>query len=280
MNELPQDLIRYHDQSSLSDATLLLAFDGWMDGGDVSTGTVRRLVDVLGATPLAEIDSEPFYILNVPGPMEIAALFRPHIEYDDGLLTEIQMPENQFFLHAASNLVLFTGKEPHMHWRTFRDCLFEVCRQTDIKQILFVGSFGGSVPHTREPRLHVSCSHAQMLPNMQKYGVSRTDYSGPGSFVSYLLSQAETADLRMTSLVAEIPGYLAGANPSSILAVTRRLATILGISPDLDELRTASTQWEMRVSTAVEDDEELAENVRQLEEDYDNLLLLQDEDAT
>jgi proteasome assembly chaperone (PAC2) family protein len=118
-----------------------------------------------------------------------------------------------------------------------------------------------------------------MLPGMQKYGVGRTHYSGPGSFVSYLLSQAEDAQLRMTSLVAEIPGYLTGANPSSILAVTRRLATILGISPNLDELRSASTHWEMRVSTAVEQDGELADNVRQLEEDYDNMLLLQDDEA-
>jgi proteasome assembly chaperone (PAC2) family protein len=117
-----------------------------------------------------------------------------------------------------------------------------------------------------------------MLPAMEKYGVHRTSYSGPGSFVSYLLSQADAADLRMTSLVAEIPGYLTGANPASILAVTRRLATILGISPNLDELRVASTEWEMQVSTAVEQDGELAENVRHLEQEYDNQLLLQDEE--
>lgn len=278
MNDNPQDLISYHDDVRLDGATLLLAFTGWMDGGDVSTGTVKRLVDVLHATPLAEIDPEPFYILNVPGPMEIAAMFRPHIVYEDGVLTQIDMPENRFYVDTHSNLVLFVGKEPHLHWRTFRDCLFVVARQMGVKNILFVGSFGGGVPHTREPRLHVSCSHADMLPEMEKYGVSRTTYSGPGSFVSYLLSQAADAEMRMSSLVAEIPGYLAGSNPASILAVTRRLATILGISPNLDELRAASTEWELQVSSAVEKDSDLADNVRQLEEDYDNQLLLQDED--
>ena len=43
--------------------------------------------------------------------------------------------------------------------------------------------------------------------------------------------------------------------------------------------RGASTEWEMQVSTAVEQDGELAENVRQLEEEYDNQLLLQDEES-
>ena len=62
----------------------------------------------------------------------------------------------------------------------------------------------------------------------------------------------------MTSLVAEIPGYLQGANPVSIEAVTRRLAQILQLPLDLDSLRSASTDWELQVSSAVEQDDDLA----------------------
>ena len=54
-----------------------MAFSGWMDGGDVSTGTVRRMVELLDAEYVAEIDPEPFYIYNFPGTMEVAAMFRP-----------------------------------------------------------------------------------------------------------------------------------------------------------------------------------------------------------
>ena len=71
---------------SLENATLVLAFSGWMDGGEVSTGTVRRLVDLLGADQIADIDPEPYYIYNFPGSMEVAALFRPHIEIEEGLV--------------------------------------------------------------------------------------------------------------------------------------------------------------------------------------------------
>ena len=70
----------------LKDATLVLAFSGWMDGGDVSTGTVERLVHLLSAKPFAEIDSEPFYIYNFPGSMEVTAMFRPHIDIENGLV--------------------------------------------------------------------------------------------------------------------------------------------------------------------------------------------------
>ena len=108
---------------------------------------------------------------------------------------------------------------------------------------------------------------------MEKYGLRRTGYEGPGSFTSYLMTQAESAGIEMASLVAEIPGYLQGTNPLSIEAVTRRLAKILKLPLALDSLRTASTEWEMQVSSVVEENEELAEKVRELEEEYDNELL-------
>ncbi len=83
----------------------------------------------------------------------------------------------------------------------------------------------------------------------------------------------------MVSLVAEIPGYLQGTNPLSIEAVTGRLAKILQLPLDLAALRPASTTWELEVSSAVEENEELAETVRKLEHEYDNELLQQDADG-
>src|SRR5258708_27767975 len=77
------DALRIHDCPSLHQGTLVLALSGWMDGGDVSTGTVQRLVDLLGARPIAEINPEEFYIYNFPGSMEVATLFRPHIRIED-----------------------------------------------------------------------------------------------------------------------------------------------------------------------------------------------------
>ena len=74
------DSLRIQNCPKLKNATLVLSFSGWMDGGDVSTGTVQRLVDLLEAPSVADIDPEPYYLYNFPGSMEITALFRPHIE--------------------------------------------------------------------------------------------------------------------------------------------------------------------------------------------------------
>src|SRR5204862_6541420 len=132
------------------------------------------------------------------------------------------------------------------------------------------GSSGGSVPHTREPRLFVTCSDVRLLPEMEPYGLRRTGYEGPGSFTSYLLTRAPAAGLEVASLVAEIPGYLQGRNPMSIEAVTRRLAKILQLPLDLQALRAESTDWEVGVSRVVDKDKKLMKMVQELEKAYDD----------
>src|SRR5262249_23932466 len=275
MLEGAKDALRIHAGPALDQATLVLALTGWMDGGDVSTGTVKRLVDLIGARAIADIDPEPFYIYNFPGSMEIAALFRPHIRIEDGKVVSFDLPSNIFFCHEAANLVLFIGREPNLRWRAFGDCIVDLAHRVGVRSVLFVGSFGGAVPHTREPRLYVTCSESRLLPAMEHYGLRRSGYEGPGSFTSYLMTRAPSSNLEMTSLVAEIPGYLQGRNPTSIEAVTRRLAKILQLPLDLQALRSESTAWELEVSRAVERDRKLAKTIRELEEAYDNSLLEQ-----
>jgi proteasome assembly chaperone (PAC2) family protein len=269
----PTELLHIRHAPALEGGTLVLAFTGWMDGGNVSSGTVERLVNLLEARPIADIDPEPFYIYNFPGPMEVTALFRPFVEIDEGVVKSIAMPSNVFYSHEPARLALFIGKEPNLRWRTFGECVFHFARQVGVRRILFVGSFGGSVPHTREPRLFVSASAAELVPEMEKYGVRRSGYEGPGSFTSYLMTQSAAAGIEMVSLIAEIPGYLQGTNPLCIEAVTRRLAKILKLPLELNSLRAASTEWELQISSIIENDKDLAEKVRQLEDEYDNDLL-------
>ncbi len=277
MTDRHKDILRIRQRPSLQEATLVLAFGGWMDGGDVSTGTVSRLRELTAAKPIAEIDPEPFYIYNFPGSMEVAALFRPHIEIRDGMVESFEMPTSVFYCHEPANLVLFLGKEPNMQWRKFGECILSLASDVGVRRILFIGSFGGSVPHTREPRLvrHVFRGTAAAR-DAQQYGMGRTGYEGPGSFTTYLMTQAPSANLEMVSLVAEIPSYLQGPNPLCIEAVTRRLAKILKLPLDLDSLRAESTRWELDVSSQVEQDEAMAEQIRRLEEAYDDQLLEQE----
>ena len=271
------NLLTIHESPALHQATLVLAFTGWMDGGDVSTGTVQRLVTLLGRQADRRYRSRAVLHLQRARPdggrrHVSAATWRSRMGWSRRLIC----PPTRFYCHAPGDLVLFVGKEPNLLWRTFGECVFRLARRVGVSRIVFVGSFGGPVPHTRLPRLYVTCSDADLSAEMEEYAVRRTGYQGPGSFTTYLMTQAKTVGLDMVSLVAEIPGYLQGTNPASIEAVTRRLAKLLKLRLDLAPLRTASTAWELEVSQAVEQNEELAETVRKLEEAYDNELISPD----
>jgi proteasome assembly chaperone (PAC2) family protein len=261
------------DSPRLRDAPMLLALTGWMDGGLVSTGTVKHLMEGRELVEAGRINPAGFYIDNFPGSMEVAALFRPHVRYDKGLVESFEMPSNQFHADVAANIAFFVGKEPNINWPAFADCIFDVVARLGVKRIVFMGSFGGSVPHTREPRLYGSVSERRLLPLLAQYGLKPTDYEGPGSFATYLLATAPARGVEMLSISAEIPGYLQGANPTSIQAVTRRLAALLNLQVDTARLREASTEWELQVSEIVEKDKKLAGTVRKLEEQYDNELI-------
>lgn len=257
----------------LENATLLVALAGWMDGGLVSTGTVRSLMEGRAITEIARVDSDPFYIFNFPGSMEVAAVFRPHVKYETGVVTELQMPENVFHCDQANNLVFFLGQEPNLKWQAFADAIFELIERVGITRIMFIGSFGGTVPHTRDSRLFGSVSTPVLRERLREHNVRLSEYEGPSGFSTLLLAQAPKRGVEMLSLVAEIPGYLQGLNPLSIEAVSRRLSALLNLPVDLDRLRSASNEWEAQVSEAVERDPKLAATVRKLEDQYDDELI-------
>lgn len=270
---MPHPALKFEQLQPMPGSTLLLALTGWMDGGNVSTGTVRQFMQGRKLVDAASIRPGGFYIDNFPGSMEIAAVFRPEVKYVDGLIESFEVTKNSFFADVPANMLFFIGREPNLDWTGFGDCIFEVVRQAGVNRIVFMGSFGGAVPHTREPRLFGSVSSKTLLPVLSRFGLTPSTYEGPASFATYLLHHAPRMGVDMISIAAEIPGYLQGHNPLSIAAVSRRLAAMLEIEVDLESLRRSSTEWEIEVSEQVEKDDELAEQVKKLEAQYDDELV-------
>ncbi len=257
-------------QPSLRDGRMVLAFSGWMDGGDVSTGSLGWLLGKLNAEEVAEIRPQGYYIYNFPGPMELSALFRPHARLVEGTVEPPRFPENTFYCDEGNRLILFSGKEPNLAWEAFAECIFSFARQSGVTSIYFIGSYGGSVPHSREPRLTTCVSHDDLKPVMKNYGLRLANYEGPAAFPTYMISIAAAKGIRMASIVAEIPSYVQGTNPRCIEAVVRKLLAILDIDVEMEDLHKASLAWEQRVSNALEKKADVKEFVGKLEEAYDN----------
>ena len=262
--------LKVYTSANLHGARMVMGFSGWMDGGEVSTGTIETLVNKLGAEVLAEIDSQDFYIFSFPGSMELSALFRPHVKIADGLITAFQEPTNTFYSSEGEKLILFAGKEPNLAWERYADCVFSVVRRFGVSAIYFIGSVAGLVPHTREPRMFASVSDAGLKAQLEPLRVRFSNYEGPGSFVTYLTRRAAEEKVPMISFVGEIPAYVQGRNPTCIEAATRHLAGFLGVQVSLDDLKALGSELRKRLDEVVHKHPELVERIRGLEEDYDN----------
>jgi len=258
-----------HERPSLIKPRLIMGFSGWMDGGDVSTGTIEFLVENLRARVLAEINPDMFYIYNFPGSMEISALFRPYIQLKDGIVDDYEEPSNIFYYDTHNQLIFFNGKEPNLNWHEFVRAIFSLVEYFDVEEIYYVGSFAGMVPHTREPRISATVSDKSFKPRLSECNINFSNYQGPGSIVNYILRGAHDKKIPMASIVAEIPPYIQGRNPHCIEAVLKRLSRLLEIDLDLEELRLISDELEKKLDRAIEKRAELAQHIKKLEENYD-----------
>jgi len=264
------DKLKIYREPRFTNPRLVLGFTGWMDGGDVSTGTIKHLRDKFKAEAFAHIEPEGFYIYNFPGSMEISALFRPHTEINDGLILSYTPPTSTFYCAPNNNLILFTGKEPNLAWEQFGDCIFGLCDKFNVREIYSVGSVAGLTPHTREGRITCSVSDEKLKVNLKHPGMRFSRYAGPAGIITYLTYRASKQALSMVNLVAEIPAYVQGYNPKCIETVIRTLARLLDVQINLDDLREMGDEFEKKLSEIVEGQPELAKKVSELEEDYDN----------
>ena len=264
---------------SLDDATLVIGFRGWMDGGEVSTGTVEYLIDTFDAELFGEIHPDGYYVYGVPGALQIAALFRPHAEIQDGRVTGYQEPENEFYVSESANMVMFIGDEPHVSWHQYAEQLFRVVEQCNVTRICFVGSVTGLVPHTREPIFYSSFSNEDLRPLVTAAGIFPTHYEGPSSLGTFLIRAAEKRGIAMSTLVAGIPPYVQGRNDHCIESLMGKLQILIEQAIDTDELAARRAEFDRGLEEIVAGRPELREQIKKLEEMYDQQVQAISEDS-
>jgi proteasome assembly chaperone (PAC2) family protein len=281
-----------HERPKAHNPPMILGFTGWMDGGGVSTGTVRYLRRNLKAKRFAEINPLDFYIFNFPvstipvsvfaeearavvaaiNPMEFAAVFRPHTHIEDGVIRRIWYPRNRFFYSESANVVLFSGEEPHIRWGTYCECVFRVAEELGVKEFYFVGSVASPIPHTREPRIRASVSGESLKAGLEELGIGFGEYQGPSSLVTSLAHQSMDRGIAMRSLVVEVPHYPfldMPTYPRSIMKTTSTLTSLLGIDLKLSDLSESADVADVRLNSLMGENAEFKKLVKKLEEAYD-----------
>ena len=263
------DSLKIYNKPSLKNPRMIIGFSGWMDGGDVSTGTIQYLKFRLHARKFAEIDAQKFYLFNFPSVMQETVQFRPNTRIQNGLIVNFQYPKNEFFYNEKNNLILFSGKEPNINWDEYADCIFKIAREFAVKKIYFTGSVAGLIPHTRRVRVTCYFSSKKQKEESSDSEIKFSNYQGPASLTTLLTKLSPEKGIEMSNYVAEIPIYIQHRNPKAIKTVIEKLAQLLKIEIDMSDLSLESTNFEKRIDKLASQQPLLLEQIKKLEENYD-----------
>lgn len=252
----------WEEAPSLHRPILVTAFEGWFDAGECATGAVRLLRNKPGARRVARIDPEVFFDFQES---------RPEIELSGGERI-ITWPENDCYaveVPEHHDVVLLSGIEPRMRWRTFCESIVELAADTGCEMVVTLGAMVAGVPHTRPSTVQGSAANPELATRL---GLDRPTYQGPTGIVGALHDALDRASLPVISLRVGVPHYVAGPpNPKGTMALLKRFEQVTGVPTGHADLETSVIEWEERVSEAVSHDPEVNSYVTQLEREADRV---------
>jgi predicted ATP-grasp superfamily ATP-dependent carboligase len=246
----------------LTSPVIVAAFEGWNDTGEAASGVINHLSLAWQATPVGAIDPEDYYDFQVT---------RPVTEVAEGRTERLIWPTTRLLAakQEASDrdLLLVHGIEPNMRWRGFCSELVTSFSELGIELVVLLGALLADSPHTRPVPVAAAASDPALAADLRAEPV---DYKGPTGIVGVLQHACADACIPAVSLWASVPHYVAQPPcPKATLALIRGVEDVLDVSLPLADLPQEARAWERGVDELAEQDTEVADYVRTLEEAKD-----------
>ena len=241
----------------LRDPVAVLAFEGWNDAANAATGVVEYLISSYCEGPFAQLDLENYMNFQMS---------RPLVSIDGGI-RQMHWPATGFFEirlpDHSHDIVAVLGEEPHLRWPSYCRQVISTLRDLGVERAVTFGAFIGQVPHTL-PIQVFGVSTDEDFPS--RLGVSASSYEGPTGITGVIHAALAVEGIDAASLWAAIPHYLA-ANPSpkGTQALLGKLADLVEYEFDTSAVDREVTEYDKRVSEAIEESSDFLAYVRELE---------------
>jgi proteasome assembly chaperone (PAC2) family protein len=241
---------------------VIAAFEGWNDAGEAASGAIEQLAREWDAEPVAALDPEDYYDFQVN---------RPTVEVDEDGTRRVIWPTTRLLVARRPghnrDVVLIDGIEPSMRWRSFVVELLSFAQDVGAEMLVSIGALLADVPHTRPIPVTATTQDEEL---MARLALEPSLYEGPTGIVGVLADAASQAGLPALSLWAAVPHYAGGVpSPKATLALLRRVEELLDMTVPLSDLQEQAHAWERGVDELAENDGEVADYVKSLEQAKD-----------
>jgi proteasome assembly chaperone (PAC2) family protein len=255
-------VIEIEEVPELRSPVLIAAFEGWNDAADAASSVIDHLIRVWGARVVAAIDPEEFYDFQMN---------RPVVGTSDEGMRRITWPSTQLSVcsppGALRDVILLRGIEPNMRWRQFCAELLAGAEELGAEMVVTLGALLADTPHTRPIPVSGTATEPDVADRLK---LEQSNYEGPTGIVGVFQDACVRMDIPSVSFWAAVPHYVAQPPcPKATLALVGQLEDLLGISIPLEDLPEESRAWERGVDELAEEDEEIGDYVRALEETRD-----------
>lgn len=250
--------LRWDSRPKLRRPVLVAAFEGWNDAAESASSAVDYLGRSWNEREFADLDPEEFYDFTV---------VRPQVHLIDGVTRKIEFRTTRFAAAtapgSAHDVILAHGIEPNNRWRTFCDNVIGLAQEYDVELVLTLGALAAEVPHTRPVQVTGTGSDPELI---EKLDLRRSRYEGPTGIVGVLHSRLAEEGIKSASLWAAVPHYVSQQpSPKATLALSQRVADIIGGSLFSTDLEIAVSSYERQVNEMIETDEDIKAYVETLE---------------
>lgn len=238
----------------LVEPTMICAFSGWNDAGEAATASVEHLALSWDARAYGSLDPEEYYDFQVN---------RPHVALMKGVSRQIvwstvhvniaRMPV------SGNDVVLVSGPEPNLKWKTFCEEILDVARDLGVERIILLGGMSTDTHFERPVPVTGTAWDPQ---SAKRYGVTQSSYEGPTGITGLLHDAAVRAGIPAVSFWAGTPYYVSAPTwaPATV-ALLRRLEEVVEEPISVEDLARQADAAISIVRELVESDPAIREQL-------------------
>ena len=244
-----------------SPLTMVLVLDGFLDAGSATARAVRHLVGLSDGRVVATFDVDQFHDYRARRPP--MSFVRDHYAAYDAPRLVVRVLKDA----GDTPYLLLHGPEPDTRWETFTRAVVEVVERFGVARVVSMGSVPMAVPHTRPIAITHHANNPELLTGESPW---RGELRIPSSAQALLEIRLGEQGHDAMGFVAHVPHYLAQLEyPPAAGSRLERVERAGRLTSDPPARRAAAEEREAEVARYLAANEDVAEVVTALEQQYD-----------
>ncbi len=280
-----RDLFELWETPKAKEKYMIAGWHQWADAGSISSGLPRYLIEKTNARRIGELNSEDFYLFQIPGTHDF---LRPQVKLEEGYRLSMSTHTNEFFYagNDEKGLVIFVGEEPQLHAEKYADAFFDMVEMLKVKRVAAVGGVYGAVPYDKDREISCVYSLREMKEELGRYALHFSNYEGGTTICTYLADRAEQRGIEFLAFYGFVPAYDLSQISTSVQGFSiendykawydlcRRFNYMFNLTLDLTDLEAESERLLMSIEAEIERLEEqspglnIREYIATLAEDF------------